>query len=172
MPPDEPPQTASRARVELRPAEPADAPDILALLSEPEVERWWGKYTLDDVRDELEGTFVVLVDGAPAGWLHAHEETDPDHASVAFDIALRTALHGQGHGRAALRLAIDRFAARGHHRFTIDPATENARAIRAYAAVGFRPVGVLRRYERGPDGRWRDGLLMDLLTEDLADAPA
>ena len=56
---------------------------------------------------------------------------------------------------------------RGHHRFTIDPAAANARAIRAYEAVGFRPVGVLRRYERGPDGRWRDGLLMDLLAVEL-----
>jgi hypothetical protein len=30
--------------------------------------------------------------------------------------------------------------------------------------VGFRPVGVLRDYERDTDGRgWHDGLLMDLL---------
>jgi aminoglycoside 6'-N-acetyltransferase len=28
-------------------------------------------------------------------------------------------------------------------------------------------VGVMRRYERGPDGQWRDALLMDLLREDL-----
>ena len=35
------------------------------------------------------------------------------------------------------------------------------------AKVGFRPVGVMRRYERGPDGEWHDGLLMELLAEDL-----
>jgi aminoglycoside 6'-N-acetyltransferase len=28
-------------------------------------------------------------------------------------------------------------------------------------------VGVMRRYERGPDGTWHDGLLMDLLPEEL-----
>jgi aminoglycoside 6'-N-acetyltransferase len=33
--------------------------------------------------------------------------------------------------------------------------------------VGFQPVGVMRRYELGPDGVWHDGLLMDLLPEDL-----
>jgi aminoglycoside 6'-N-acetyltransferase len=60
-------------------------------------------------------------------------------------------------------VAIAHFAGRGHHRFTIDPAAENARAIRAYASAGFEPVGVLRSYWRGPDGRWRDGLLMDLV---------
>jgi aminoglycoside 6'-N-acetyltransferase len=58
--------------------------------------------------------------------------------------------------------------ARGHHRLTIDPATGNTAAIRCYTRVGFRPVGVMRRYERGPDGTFHDGLLMDLLSEDLA----
>jgi aminoglycoside 6'-N-acetyltransferase len=29
--------------------------------------------------------------------------------------------------------------------------------------VGFRPVGVMRACERGVDGTWHDGLLMDLL---------
>jgi len=33
--------------------------------------------------------------------------------------------------------------------------------------VGFRPVGVMRRYERGADGTFHDGLLMDLLAEEL-----
>ncbi len=59
------------------------------------------------------------------------------------------------------------FGQRGHHRLTIDPAAHNQRAIRSYQRVGFRPVGVMRRYERGADGSWHDGLLMDLLPEDL-----
>jgi aminoglycoside 6'-N-acetyltransferase len=33
--------------------------------------------------------------------------------------------------------------------------------------MGFRRVGVLRRYERDPGGGWRDGLLLDLLAEEL-----
>jgi aminoglycoside 6'-N-acetyltransferase len=41
-------------------------------------------------------------------------------------------------------------------------------AIRSYAKVGFRPVGVMRQYERGGDGRFHDGLLMDLLRGELA----
>jgi aminoglycoside 6'-N-acetyltransferase len=51
--------------------------------------------------------------------------------------------------------------------FTIDPAAANEWAIRAYESVGFRRVGVMRQYWRGPDGAWRDGLLMDLLAEEL-----
>ena len=40
-------------------------------------------------------------------------------------------------------------------------------AIRCYTKAGFRPVGVMRAYERGPDGRFHDGLLMDMLAAEL-----
>ena len=56
---------------------------------------------------------------------------------------------------------------RGHHRLTIDPALANDPAIRAYEAVGFKRVGVLRRYWRDPEGVWQDGLLLDLLADEL-----
>jgi len=56
---------------------------------------------------------------------------------------------------------------RGHHRITIDPAAHNTAAILCYTKVGFKPIGITRQSERGPDGTWHDGLLMDLLAEDL-----
>ena len=49
----------------------------------------------------------------------------------------------------------------------IDPAAGNAAAIRCYGKVGFRPVGLMREYERGADGTWHDGLLMDILAREL-----
>jgi aminoglycoside 6'-N-acetyltransferase len=64
-------------------------------------------------------------------------------------------------------LARHLFEERGHHRVTIDPAAANARAIRSYERVGFRRVGVMRRYWRDPDGEWQDGLLLDLLAGEL-----
>lgn len=156
-------------RLLLRPATDADVPALAAILAEPDVAAWWDGYDLARVRADLreETTVAIVLDGAVAGWLHVHEERDPQYPSVAFDIALATRLHGQGYGREALNLAIRHFIAKGHHRFTIDPAAENERAIRCYAAVGFTPVGCLRAYERAPDGRWRDGLLMELLADEL-----
>ena len=74
----------------------------------------------------------------------------------------------RGLGPEALRTAIRWLVEqRGHHRFTMDPALQNERAIRAYSAVGSRRVGVLRRYERGADGQWHDNLLMELMAEEL-----
>ena len=100
--------------------------------------------------------------------VYVSEENEPDYRHAGLDISLATAHQGRGYGREALRVAIDHLVReRGHHRFTIDPAADNEVAIRSYAAVGFKPVGVLRRYERAPDGTWRDGLLMDLLADEL-----
>jgi aminoglycoside 6'-N-acetyltransferase len=145
----------------LREIEPADAPVIAALLAEPAVKQWWADGDYD-----AEHGWVAEVNGAFAGWVQYEEETYEWYPSVGLDIALTTALHGRGYGRRVLRLVIEHFAAKGHHRFTIDPNAENERAIRSYRAVGFKPVGVLRAYERNPSGGWNDGLLMDLIVID------
>jgi aminoglycoside 6'-N-acetyltransferase len=154
-------------RLLLRPASLDDVEALLAIVTEPEVARWWGDCDADEVRTDLPGSFAIVVDGAVGGWLLVAEETAAHYRHVGFDIALTTALHGRGYGPEALRLAIAHFAACGHHRFTIDPAAANERAIRAYRSVGFKPVGVMREYERGPDGAWHDGLLMDLLASEV-----
>jgi aminoglycoside 6'-N-acetyltransferase len=155
--------------VELRPARDEDVETLLRILAEPKVARWWGDIDEQSVREDLDTSFVVLVDGVVAGWLLFDEETSPEYRHVGLDISLATEFQGRGYGPEALRLAIRYFMERGHHRFTIDPGAANDRAIRAYAKVGFKPVGVMRDYERSPDGTWHDGLLMDLLAAELRD---
>ena len=159
------------ARVTLRPATDADVEPLTAIVEEPSVREWWGTIgSRADMAEALldEMPFAVEVDGALAGWLSVSEENEPDYRHAAIDIVLASAYQDRGLGSEALRTVIRWLIdERGHHRFTIDPAASNARAIRAYEAVGFQPVGVLRRYDRGADGIWRDGLLMDLLAEEL-----
>jgi aminoglycoside 6'-N-acetyltransferase len=147
--------------MELRPFREDDAEAIVALLTEEQVKRWW-----PDVDYDRDNGWVVTVDETLAGWVQYDEEPYEWYPSVAFDIALTSALHGQGYGRRVLGLAIEHFLAKGHHRFTIDPNPDNERAIRCYEAVGFKPVGIMRAYERNPDGGWNDGLLMDLVVRD------
>lgn len=162
--------------VSLRPATDADVPVLAAIRAEPEVRRWWrgdddlaGAVRADLADDELT-VYVVEHDGRVVGAIQWYAETDPDYRHASLDIFLDPAVRGVGLGGDAIRTLVRHLAdAHGHHRFTIDPAAANTAAIRAYAKAGFRPVGIMRRYERGADGRWHDALLMDLLADDLRD---
>jgi aminoglycoside 6'-N-acetyltransferase len=156
----------------LHPIAEARLDALMEILASPGVREWWGLQ--DDLEHEREGllndgqAFAIEIGGSLAGWLGYNEQDDPDCRYASLDIFLAPDHQGRGVGSAALRLAARwLFEQRGHHRVTIDPACANTRAIRTYEAVGFRPVGVMRRYERGADGRWHDNLLMDLLREEM-----
>jgi len=160
-------------RVSLRPLEQCDRPRIVEILEEPEVARWFGTSSAEEsagefISDPEVTGFAIEADGALVGAIGFYEENTPDYRHAGMDLFLETRSQDAGLGREALRLlARHLFEARGHHRLVIDPAASNARAIRAYEAVGFRRVGIMRAYERGPDGAFHDGLLMDLLREEL-----
>jgi aminoglycoside 6'-N-acetyltransferase len=143
-------------------------------MATPEVRRWWvgerEEHTRERVLAPEDGTttWVVIAEGELIGTVQASEEDDPEYRHAGIDIALHPQWHGRGLGAEAIRIvARHLFDERGHHRLTIDPAAANAVAIRTYERVGFRPVGVMRAYERGDDGTWHDGLLMDLLAGEL-----
>jgi aminoglycoside 6'-N-acetyltransferase len=96
------------------------------------------------------------------------EEVDDDWRNADFDVFLATRHQGQGIGRAALRDALRHaFTERGHHRASLYTSPDNARAIRAYTAIGFQPVGIVRKASRNARGEWEDELMMDVLAEDL-----
>nr|WP_226370211.1 GNAT family N-acetyltransferase [Pseudonocardia oceani] len=157
--------------VVLRPTTAAHVPRFLEVLSHPEVAKWWGGYDLERVRRELLGPqgYAVEQHGEVVGLIIYYEEDDADHRHAGIDLALHPDAHGQGLGADAMRtMARFLFDVRGHHRIVIDPAAHNERAIRSYTRVGFRSIGIMRSYERRLDGSWHDGLLMDLLPDDLA----
>jgi aminoglycoside 6'-N-acetyltransferase len=162
------------AHVTLRPAGPADIPELARIRATPEVMRWWRggddmkTAVAEDLAEEGTETFVVEHAGRVAGAIQWHAEDEPDYRHAGIDIYLDPALYGRGIGTDAVRtLARHLIADRGHHRLVIDPAADNQAAIRCYSKVGFRPVGVMRNYERGMDGTWHDGLLMDLIADEL-----
>jgi aminoglycoside 6'-N-acetyltransferase len=155
------------AQMVLRPIAAGDEEELRRIHSAPEVARWWDlpeegfPWT-----DDSESTRLTIeVDGRVAGLIQFWEELDPKYRHAGIDLFLDPALHGRGLGTEAVRRVVRHLIDdRGHHRITIDPAASNTSAIRAYEKVGFKRVGVMRRYERDPDGAgWHDGLLMDLL---------
>lgn len=166
------------AHVTLRPATEADIPELARIRATQEVLRWWRggddmtAAVADDLAQQDVETFVVEHEGRVAGAIQWQAEAEPDYEHANIDIYVDPSLHGRGLGSDAVRtLARHLLTDRGHHRLVIDPAAANSAAIRCYAKVGFRPVGVMRNYERGADGTWHDGLLMDLLADELTNNP-
>jgi aminoglycoside 6'-N-acetyltransferase len=159
--------------VVLREATAGDVPHLAEILRTPEVARWWGARVEEDLHGALEDAdttlWVVRHGDDDIGLVQAWEETDPMYRHAGIDISLHPDWHGRGLGTDTVRtVARHLIEDRGHHRITIDPAAGNAHAIRTYERVGFRPVGVLRQYERGLDGTWHDGLLMEMLAAELS----
>jgi aminoglycoside 6'-N-acetyltransferase len=144
------------SQVRLRAPERSDIATLVAIRTTPEVyARWRGGADLRaavhaDLVEPGATAYVIETAGRVVGWIQWSAEAEPDY-----------------------RFAIVRhlIADHGHRRFEIDPAADNQPAIRCYTKVGFRPVGIRRGYERGPDDTWHDALLMDLLAEEFLDGP-
>jgi aminoglycoside 6'-N-acetyltransferase len=162
--------------VSLRPLRPTDRDRLREILAQPEVGRWWDTADTDEAVDDWLAPddsvgFAIELEGRVVGSIQYAEEDAPGYRHAGIDLFLDREVHGRGLGPDAIRtLARYLIEGRGHHRLTIDPSAANERAIKAYERVGFRRVGVMRSYERGPDGTWHDGLLMDLLADELRPA--
>jgi aminoglycoside 6'-N-acetyltransferase len=162
--------------IRLRPAMLDDVPALARIRATPEVHRHWRggddmtAAVLEDFREQDSTAYVIELDGRVVGWIQWQAEEEPDYRHASVDIYVDAAVHGRGVGTDAVRTLVRHLINdHGHHRVTIDPAADNAAAIRAYKKVGFRPVGIERRAERGNDGTWHDVLLMDLLAEEFGD---
>jgi len=160
-------------QVVLRPLRLDDVARLAELAAPPEVGRWWPDLDEEGLAEKArgkpdQGFFAVVHDHELVGLAQYHEETDPDYRHAGIDLFLGAPYQDRGLGTDTVRtLARHLVHDRGHHRLTIDPVAHNARAIRAYEKAGFRTVGVMREYQREPDGTWSDGLLMDLLAREL-----
>lgn len=166
--------TLSGSLVHLRPATREDIPALVPIRETPEVRaRWRGGDDMvaavtEDLDESDSTSYVIEFEGRIVGWVQWSAEDEPDYRHASIDIYVDPAIHGRGVGTDAVQtVACYLIDDLGHHRLEIDPAADNEAAIRSYTKVGFRPVGILRRSERGDDGTWHDGLLMDLLAEEL-----
>ena len=157
----------------LRPLRAEDVERVAGIQAEPGVARWWGPPNKAELRRQADGSgdekaLAIERKSELVGLIQFHEENEPDFRHAGIDVFLAERAQGHGLGTDAVRtLARYLIDERKHHRLTIDPAADNAAAIRSYEKVGFRAVGVMREYWRSPDETWRDGLLMDLLAREF-----
>ena len=143
------------------------------ILEEPEVARWWGPPPPEGVaeawleRDADDGVFAIVLDGRVVGSIQYAEENDADYRHAGIDLFLTTDVRARASGRThpdgrAVPLrrpwappADDRSGGRERAGDLCLPAGRIP-ADRHHAGV-----------RRGPDGTLHDGLLMDLLADEL-----
>ena len=164
-------EVETRPGLVLRTVAAGDENELRRIHRAPEVERWWDVPGDAFPWEDDEATRLVIeLDGRIGGMVQFYEEADPKYRHASIDVFVDPPLRGRGLGTEALRRLVRYLIdERGHHRLTIDPAADNAAAIRSYEKAGFRAVGVMRQYERDTAGDgWHDALLMELLAGDEA----
>lgn len=131
------------------------------------MQEWWGEpdTELGHIRDMVEGRdttrpFLIALAGEPVGYIqcwfvghHQNAQWIEDHPwlaelppeTVGVDLSIgRPEKLAKGIGSAALAAFVAALRDAGHETIIIDPDRNNARAVRAYAKAGFRPLPQLQ----------------------------
>lgn len=152
----------SEARVELRPATPADAPLLAAWRTEPSVRRFQplSQVPLAQMRAELahqrsgdldrgcgdKFQWIVVADGRPAGWITV-VVSNWEHGLAEIGYALSSAYQRQGLMARAIHLLLaDLFLRTGIERIEARCAVGNKPSQKILERLGFRREGRLRGY--------------------------
>jgi RimJ/RimL family protein N-acetyltransferase len=147
----------------------ADLPMFIAWRARPHVMEWWPNEPASDIEAEYAELtapgsttipYIVLREGEPVGYIQSYvaagsgegwwpDETDPGVRGI--DQFLAHAGHlNQGMGTAMVRAFVATlFDDPAVTRVQVDPAPDNARAIRCYEKAGFRAHGPIET----PDGK-------------------
>lgn len=169
-------------RVRLRPHVASDAADHVRWRNDAEVALWatagdirfwlvtagsvdrWFADKLPEMDPTSDGVFAIdLLDGRHIGMAdYRNVDSVARSATVGITIGEKD-VWGQGYGSEALRLLVGHlFDHLNLHRVQLDTWSGNARAMRAFARIGFKEEGRLREAVWGP-GRYFDSVVMGLL---------
>lgn len=127
--------------IAFRPLDRSDLPKLKAWLEREHVSLWWREPIEYELSHELEGRYVIVVDGRDAGMIQTYPDAEPGLAGVDLLIG-EEGLIGRGLGPQVL----DRFA---REVVFADPRTAavvatveetNRRSWRAFEKAGFRHV--------------------------------
>ena len=148
--------------ISFQPLNTEDYTLLLAWLAKPHVKQWWddGDDTLEKVAEHYgeeagEERFVIWYQesssesSAPIGYIQSYREGD---GAMGIDLFLgEERFVNRGIGTQVLQSFIQQAIERHDPPyFVIDPALENARAIRCYEKVGFRRYATVLNEEGKP----------------------
>ncbi|HVO18469.1 MAG TPA: GNAT family protein [Anaeromyxobacter sp.] len=171
-------------KVELRPLTQADAPRLVELLGDPEVNRNLRVRApvslaverefiaaLSRTTDQLVLGIAARDDGRLLGVAGLHQLADPARQAELGLFLGGPSEWGKGFGTEATWLLCQHgFEALGLNRIWLHVYADNLRGLRAYERVGFRREGVLRQ-GAVRDGRHVDVVSMGILRSEWTGVP-
>jgi RimJ/RimL family protein N-acetyltransferase len=138
----------AEADIVIRPVVDDDFALLCAWFGDSEFVTWWGgtPKTPAEVREKYLGRYdpeqrqhvrsnIIAYRREPIGYIQAWNQ---NATTVGIDVVMIPGMQNRGIGTKAVRLFAERLASEGWHHIGLDPATENARAIRAFEKAGFR----------------------------------
>lgn len=171
-------------RLLVRPATPADAPDVWRYRRLPEVSRWLTAASADEAEfaalfvqpDRLGVTLVVERAGAVVGdlmlrvedgWGQTEVVAQARRTQAEIGWAFDPAAQGTGLATEAVRRLVDAcFSDLGLRRVTAVCFADNVPSWRLMERLGMRREGTFRADSLHRDGRWLDSLAYGLLREE------
>jgi L-amino acid N-acyltransferase YncA len=163
------------AKVEIRPAELADAEVIAAIYNEGiagrqatfETEPRTGADFTGLIQSERFPLLVAKKDRAVVGWAGISSYSTRQAYAGVTELSIYVAGHAQGRGVG--RRLIDALATeaekRGFHKIIGKLFPTNTASLRLLERAGFLEVGMHRKHAR-LDGSWRDVVVLELLLGD------
>ena len=138
-------------RYQFRPMSAVDLPLVKEWLARPHVREWWGDpdeqfgLVAEDMTHPAMDQYIVSAGEKPFGYLQCYRLTDwnicfgpQPEATCGIDQMIgEPEMVGRGHGSGFICAFIKDLLSSGTPRVVVDPATTNARAIRAYEKAGF-----------------------------------
>ena len=162
----------------IRPAQPADAPAIAEIYNEGIRGRQATFETRERTAEDILAWFaapqfpflVAERDGAVLGWAHASTyRTRECYAGIAeYSVYVASGAHGQGVGMAVMLEFLRACEQAGYWKVLSRIFPENTASLALCRKLGFREVGVYEKHGK-LDGVWRDVVIVEKLLEQNLD---
>ena len=138
-----------------------DLPRIMEIEAASQPVPWTEALFVRELENPVSRIWVAALDGEVVGFLVVWSVVDELHI---LDVAVAPESRRQGHARAMLKEALADAVRRGLAYATLEVRESNTGARRLYADLGFRELGVRKRYYRD---NGEDAVLLGLLLESL-----
>ena len=125
--------------IEFRPIAGSDLPVLRSWLEREHVALWWREPIEHELAQELDGRFVIVVDGRDAGMIQSYPDAEPGVVNVDLLIGEED-LIGLGLGPQALDRFVREVAFADPRTIAVVATVEeaNRRSWRAFEKAGFR----------------------------------